>query len=168
MIGYMLFGGRINNLLTSYLNKRELKKLEEIITIGEAVEESVFIDECIQKRISSNKLINWKDLPFFVPKSIIRVLKKATNKPKSRYSNISEFIAGLQSAKSNLPYWQKNSEGIKLSNWYGNDYLITSLKDKSIVKKGKSGNESFRKDNRFLGTSHRDVYASLKEKLNLP
>lgn len=67
LVGFLLFGGKINNDLLSHLNAKEITELQKIQDTKGDFEVSMFIDLCIQKRIDAGKLVDFATLPFYVP-----------------------------------------------------------------------------------------------------
>lgn len=168
LIGYLLFGGKINNNLLSYLNSSEEKKFNKIRKTMEPYDVSKFIDECIAKRVQAGKLIEWTKLPVYVPSKIKRVLKKATSDSKSRYTNVSEFLCELTRVCLQLPNWMSSKEGYTLRDWKGIDYFLFAERGVYRVKKKKNSSSKFIKDNRFIGSSYKEIYGKLKYGIKLP
>jgi serine/threonine protein kinase len=161
IIGFLLFGGSLDNDLTRHMS---LQEVENLSRCGDSFEKSKFVDNCIYCRINSGKLLRWEYLPFYVPKSIKRILKTATSPIDKRYKNVSDFIVALTKVK-NLPDWIVNEEGLELQNWKGYDYLIHK-KDNMVLKR-KHGKQ-YRADKQYVGDCPEDLYAQLKEGINLP
>jgi serine/threonine protein kinase len=168
VIGYLLFGGSLSNILDDHLNRNEKCKLKDIKTTGDGFEISTFYDSCIERKICAKRLLNWNNLPCFVPKNIVSILKKATNSKESRFSNTSEFLAQLLKIRSNFPEWRTNSKGHQLWNWKGMDYLITEEGKEIIVKKKKASSSTYRKEKSLSGASYKEVHAKLRAKIKLP
>lgn len=168
IIGFLLFGGNLNNILTNHLKKDELANLRELEKSAHACDASLFIDSCIEKRASSGKLIHWDSLPFFVPQKIKRILKKATAKIEDRYTNTSEFLLDLANAKQNLPDWVEMPEGYQLENWGKSDFLLTTEQGKILLKKRRHGATAYRTDNSIKCENYHSAYELLKKQINLP
>ena len=167
-IGYLLFGGKLSNYLEEYLNRNEKAALRKIKRDGGDFEISEFIDRCIEKKIKGRRLLDWGSLPCFVPKAIITILKRATSGKNNRYTTTSEFLAQLANVRMNFPEWLITSEGCKLYNWKGIDYLICQEKGKYILKKRKTSSPDFRAVRSITGCSQAEVYTKLKRKIILP
>ena len=163
-IGYLLFGGALDNELTQHLNKKQKAELKEIDSEQGNFESSQYVDGCIENLACRGKLLQWDSLPYFVPRAIIRILKNATKPHGSRYSNVSEFLIDLAKARNNLPEWSLCSDGALLENWKGNDYFI----DKFGLKKRGHGKSQFRRDNSLKADSPEKIFAQLRTKLKLP
>lgn len=166
LIGYMLFGGRLAHDLLSYLNSKEKLKLKEFK--GNWFEECKFVDGCIERRICTGNLLDWKSIPCFVPKKLVTVLRRATTKEGSKYSKVSELMAELQKVRVTLPEWIVSSEGWELRNWKGRDYLITAHEETPSVLKRKHGNTKFITDKKFDGTDADELFEQLSAELGLP
>lgn len=168
LIGYLLFGGKLSNDLLKQLNKRELKGLEDIKETGNDYEISKYIDACIEKRIKSGKLLDWDTIPFYVPKKVVKVIKKAVVDINKRYSNVSEFLAELAKARADLPDWLTTKEGYELRNWKGNDYLLLESSGQVIMKKRKHKSKIFRADNKVSAEGFAAAYYQLTNLIGLP
>lgn len=167
LIGYILFGGQLTKDLLKYLSLRETKEYEKLRAKHEDYEVSLFIDSCLEKRVRSGKLVNWGALPFYVPHTVKRILKRATAKREVRYTNTSEFLADLARIRSNLPEWVKRADGYYLNGWKGIDYIITQEEEIPIVKKRRAGNQEYRRDRSFTGGSYEELCESLRSKVGL-
>lgn len=168
MVGYLLFGGKLTNDLLEYLAAKDLLGLAEVRRTGGQFEESRFVDECLERRIKKNTLLDWNSLPCYVPASLIKILKKATKPHGQRYPSVSEFLAELARVKKGLPDWIDTVDGPMLCNWKKLDYLISENKGVYCIKKGKTGGGSLRNDNGFLAGEFSEVFEDLKIKLGFP
>lgn len=166
LIGYLLLGGQLDNNLEGYLNSREKRQLMRLN--GDRVEEAMFVDACIGRRVCSGKLLDWDTVPCFVPKRFVTTLRRATTKSGSKYSKVSEFLAELQRFRATMPDWMATAAGWCLDNWNGRDYLVTVHENPVRVMKRKHGNEKWISDNKFGGNSHDEVYAQLSRQIGLP
>ncbi|WP_243312808.1 protein kinase family protein [Fundidesulfovibrio agrisoli] len=162
LIGFLLFGGKLSNDLTTYMTRAEKSHLS---TISDVVEQSRFVDSCIYNRIRAKKLINWDSLPFYIPGNIKKILKTATSTIGKRYTNVSDFLRELSHVKYNMPDWIVNNEGYELRNWNGAYYFIRS-EDNTLLKKKKS--KDYRVDNQFSGESPSAIFEQLKARIGLP
>lgn len=163
LIGFLLFGGKLTNDLLFYMSEKEVSKLSEI---DGDYEKSKHVDSCLERKIKSGKLINWSELPFFVPKSLQRALKISLSANNKRYKTVSEFLAELSRLRGKLPDWIIHEEGFLLSDWKGVDMLIRV--EGLTVMKRKSGNQAFRIDNSYNGTTIDEIYNMMKKRLGLP
>jgi serine/threonine protein kinase len=128
IIGYLLFGGKLDNDLLTHLTEKELLKFKALEKNSNDYDVSVFIDDCIGKRIKAGKLLNWDSMPFYIPKKIKSLLKKSAAKHDNRYRNASEFLAELAKIKAIIPDWITESDGYLLKNWNGRDYFLKEEK----------------------------------------
>lgn len=167
-IGYLLFGGKLSNILEDHLNRNEKAELRKVKQKGGNYEVSQYIDLCIEKKVKGKRLLDWECLPCFVPNDIKSVLKRATSEIRNRYSNTSEFLANLSKVRKDFPEWLITAEGCQLYNWKGIDYLICEEKESYIVKKKKTSSSDYRADRKIKGNSQEEVYAMLKNKIQLP
>lgn len=169
MIGYLMFGGQLSDNLKDHLLAGELKnltRLEQANASGYDV--STFVDSCLQKRIQSGSLLNWDNIPLFVPRRIIRALKRAVSN-KGRYQDVSEFLSDLAAARSPMPRWMITPEDQwQLSDWKRNDYLLTNLDGDVRVMKRRNGNEKYIAANDLSGGPLTSVYIRLVDHLKLP
>ena len=164
LIGYILLGGRLDNDLRTYLNPGQIKQLE---SFDDSVEQSKFVDSCIERKIRTATLLDWTTIPCFVPRRFVTILRRSTTKTGSKYSNTSEFLAGSR-IRATLPDWMVTKEGWRLSNWKNRDYLI-SIGDKSLcVMKRKHGNRKFITDRAFIGNDPIKIFHQLADAVGLP
>jgi serine/threonine protein kinase len=165
IIGYILLGGRLDNDLLSYLTPKETRQLAGL---DDSVEESKFVDSCIERRICTGTLLDWATVPCFVPKRFVTALRRSTTKTGSKYSNTSEFLAELQRVRAVLPEWMITEDGWELSNWKGRDYLVT-VDDQTVrVMKRKHGNTKFVTDHRFIGDDPVEIFEQMAVDIGLP
>jgi serine/threonine protein kinase len=162
LIGFLLFGGSINNDLVTHLNAKEKISLTELQATKGDYEVSIFIDSCLQKKIQTGKLVDWGTLPFYVPSRVKAILRSAISITGRRPSTVSELLAELLRARANLPDWMLHEDGFLLRDWHGVDYLIHDAKN-VLMKKGRKSRE-FRVDNGITGIKSKQIYLSLKEK----
>jgi serine/threonine protein kinase len=162
LVGFLLFGGKLDIDLLTHLTASERKALSGV---SGNYEKSTHIDNCIRKRVETGKLVDWKDLPFYVPISVKRALKAAISPINKRYKNGSEFLAELARVRGKLPDWIVHDDGYLLRNWKGIDYLIC---DNFTVMKRKHGKKDFRTDNSFTGKSLEEIHEEMTARLGLP
>lgn len=167
LIGYMLFGGTLSNDLLSYLNKQELKGFNAL-NQNDDFATSRFIDQCIERRVCRQRLLDWSSIPCFVPSPLKRVLRKATKPHGERYATVSEFLAELARVRNGLPEWIRTRKGLKLENWKGSDFLLSEENGVYCVKKKRHASKNFRTDNSFNSGNLNDVFRQLKDGAGLP
>jgi serine/threonine protein kinase len=159
IIGYLLFGGTLDNDLLTHLSRKELTEFNKVKITGDNYETSVFIDSCIERRVKSGRLLNWDSIPFYVPRKVKRVLRAAVSDCEVRYQNV----------RADLPSWMVCENGYELRNWKSNDYLLLENKERVIMKKKKhKSNNAFRGDNSIKANSFPEAYELLKKDLGLP
>jgi|GEM_PF-922754 serine/threonine protein kinase len=171
LIGYLLFGGSISNDLLDHLTTKEKVKLGQIKKeYGVGYETSIFVDSCIEKRIKTTKISDFSSLPFFVPESVKRALRKAICERSKRYNSPSEFLAALVALRPTLPNWvfDGGSNTYILDKWKGNDYVLFEEGGRWHVKRKKSTGTDFRKDSSLSGATVEEAYIKLKGKILLP
>jgi serine/threonine protein kinase len=166
LVGYLLFGGRLSNDLESHLSRANLSRLEGIKASDGSFEVSQFIDSCLEKSVCAGKLVDWAALPLFVPKAIVRCLKRATI--GIRYASCSEFLADLQRAGAGMPRWAAQGDTWVLADWNGRDYRLSNLGGNVAVHKRARGKSKFIADHELSGGGLRDVYDRLASRLRLP
>jgi serine/threonine protein kinase len=168
IIGYLLFGGSLNNDLLLHLSKRELKELDRVKQTGGLYEISKYIDSCIEKKAKSGKLLDWSSIPFYVPKKVVKAVKNAVANRDKRYTNVSEFLSELAKVRAGLPDWISSKDGYQLRDWKGNDYLLLESGEQIILKKRKHKAKLFRVDNSVKAQDFDTAYIQLKRKVGLP
>lgn len=165
LVGYLLFGGRLNNNLETYLSPAKLRKLQALKAVGDNYEVSRFVDGRIENRIARRNLVDWNGLPPFVPSSITRCLKRSIQ--GSRYATCSEFLVELQRAGTGIPDWIRHSDAWVLRDWRGLDYRLSNLNGEVAVHKRAAGKSKFIADNQLSGGTLRIAYARLSSQLGL-
>lgn len=168
IIGYLLFGGSLSEDLPDHLKpaeKRQLARLKyENVPWHQECE---FVDQCVRARIEKGTLLDWDSIPEFVPRRIIRALKRATA-TKNRYRDASEFLAQLASPKP-LPDWiRENGRTCTLRGWKGADYQLTEHNGLISVMKKRVGAAKFMNDNALSGGTWAQTLEHLSQKLELP
>lgn len=167
LIGFLLFGGKISVDLTDHLSPIQRKRLATIERTNDQFEVSRFIDQCIQSKIEKQRLVDLSSLPFFVPRSVKSILRKAISS-KNRYSSACEFLADLNNMRASLPEWIIDGDSLELNGWEGKDYLLYREGAFYGVKKRRSGDPKFKKDNSFgRADTIEDLYEKVKEKLRI-
>ena len=167
LIGYLLFGGSLSNDLLRHLNQKQLRALGEI-NRNDDFAISQHIDGCIAERIRNQGLLDWSSIPCFVPTPLKRVLRKATKSHGDRYGSVSEFLAELARVRIGLPEWVQTSDGPKLENWNGNDFLLEEGGGVFRVKKKRHNSMSYRIDNTFTPGELDVVFGQLRSSIGLP
>ncbi len=77
MIGYLLFRGALSEVLTDHLAPAQHKELARLKHENVPyAEECEFVGGCLQEKIEKGKLLDWKTIPAFVPRKIVRTLRE--------------------------------------------------------------------------------------------
>jgi hypothetical protein len=98
-----LLGGYLPYEETSWLSKQELKHYATLI---DEVDKTIYVDQCIKSKIACGKLLDVSSLPPWVPESLRKIVKKATNtKQEKRFLTASAFMARLYQLKPSAPNW---------------------------------------------------------------
>lgn len=168
LTGYLLFGGKLSNDLLSHLGKRDLSKLKCIKDKGDDYETECFIDDCLENKITKFKLADWKSLPFYIPRGLVLILKRAVCAYSTRYKTTSEFLAALMKIRGKLPDWIKEDNDICLRNWKGNDYLLYKSRNEVRLKKKKVTSSVYRRIRGVSGISFEKAFLKMKKEISLP
>ncbi|SDP72414.1 Protein kinase domain-containing protein [Rhodoferax sp. OV413] len=168
LIGYLLFGGQLSELLTEHLKTAQIKKLEGLRYDNVSyADECLFVDDCLRDRIQRGMLLDWTKIPAYVPRKLVRSLRRATS-IDGRYRDVSEFLAEL-AAVGPLPDWiVEGPQAWTLRDWKKQDYCLVAENGNVIVKKSRSGAAKFSTDHALSGGSWSDVFKRVAEKLGLP
>lgn len=168
IIGYLLFGGALSEELPSHLKRSDARQLAELKYQNVPwYQECEFVDQCIRARVEKGTLLDWDSIPEFVPRRIVRALKRATA-TKKRLGDASEFLAQLASPKP-LPDWiRANSRTCSLRSWKGLDYQLTERDGQISVLKRRVGAARFINDNALSGGTWSQTMELLSDKLELP
>jgi len=165
LVGCQLFGVKLDSNLEAHLTQPQLVKLARLKAAGDQFEVSKYVDSCIERRIHSGTLVDWRKVPFFVPKSLVRCLKRAVC--GARYGSCSEFLFELQRAGAGLPNWIVDGESLVLRDWHGRDYLLSIEGDDAVVRKRSTGKKRFIQDNQLSGGGLPVVYSRLRRQLGI-
>ena len=127
----------------------------------------MFIDRCVREAIEKGALLDWESIPPFVPRRIVRTLRRATSRAQ-RFRDVSEFLAELARVGV-LPDWIKEGEhDWTLRSWKGHDYRLIEIDGDVSVKKRRKGGQKFITDHGLTGGDMDTVFARLNKKLGLP
>jgi len=165
LVGCQLIGARLDNNLEWYLTGPQLEKLARLKADGDQFEISKYVDSCVERRIKNGTLVDWKKVPFFVPKSLVRCLKRAVS--GARYASCSEFLFELQRTGANMPNWIVQGENVLLMDWRGRDYQLGVQGGDVIVRKRSTGKKRFIQDNQLSGGGLPAVYSKLRRQLGV-
>lgn len=143
VILYQLLGGQLSYDENAHLDARQREKLK---AIGNHADKCIFVNTCLQQKICSGAIINYSSLPPWVPDSLKKIIKKATNKdPAKRYQSGGAFWAKLHQVMPDLLDWQRVDGFVTL---FGKKSyrLVQDGEQWAVEKKIKS---DWRKDNSF-------------------
>jgi serine/threonine protein kinase len=168
VIGYLLFGGQLSEVLTDHLaagQHRDLQQLKyENVPFAK---ECDFVDGCLREKIEKGKLLDWKTIPAFVPPKIVRTLRRATASSR-RFGDVSEFLAEL-AAVGPLPDWIAEGEQVwSLRDWKRHDYRLIKEKGELIAKKRRVGAAKFMTDHALSGGDWSEAFKRVAKKIELP
>ena len=104
MVLYQTVGGHLPYEESAWLNSRELKKYREMT---DEIDRQIYANSCIKNRIEKGKIVNTGTLPPWVCVPLCRTISKACNvDPSKRYQSCSEFLARINSIKSEIHDWK--------------------------------------------------------------
>jgi hypothetical protein len=148
---YQLLGGYFPYDEAAWLSKRERIAYS---TMTSAVDRTIYAKECISKRIVSDKMLDYATIPFWVPKSLKDVVKKACRiAPNKRLQSAADFMAELHKAKSVLPNWSLE-DGILTMTDTTSYRLVPQNVEWAVEKKAQT---TWRKDNSFGGMTKAEI-----------
>ena len=161
-IGMVLFqtlGGHIPYEESAWLNSRELKKYRKMTDV---IDRQIYANSCIRNRIEKGKIVNIGILPAWVCVPLRRTISKACNvEPSKRYQSCSEFLARINSIKSEIHDW-KIEQGLPVR--YGKTkYRIGFEKKKKIHFVQKNKGAGWRRDNSIKGSSVEDLVLGIEK-----
>lgn len=153
MVLYQTLGGHLPYEESAWLNSRELKKYREMT---DEIDRQIYANSCIKNRIEKGKIVNTGTLPPWVCVPLCRTISKACNvDPSKRYQSCSEFLARINSIKSEIHDW-KIEQGLPVR--YGKaKYRIAFDNKKNIHFVQKNRGASWRRDNSIKGISVKDL-----------
>jgi serine/threonine protein kinase len=104
IILYQLLGGFLPYDEVSWLNRSELNHYN---SLNDGVDRSVFVDQVLIRKIQKGKILQIEKLPPWTPKSLHRLIRKATNSnPQKRFTSAADFLAQLHKFRSNMVDWR--------------------------------------------------------------
>lgn len=102
---YQLLGGPLPSAEVAWLNKRERRRYN---AMSDPVDRTLFVDQVLKQKITKGRLLSPKQVKPWVPRPLLRVVRKAANKdPASRYATVANFMATLNRTKLRIPDWKK-------------------------------------------------------------
>lgn len=158
---YQLLGGELSYVPEDWLKDKERKQLA---SLANAAEQSDFIDACIHSKITSNKLLRLDSLPFWVPKHLKKIVRKATSTaPAKRYQCAADFQADLHRARARTHDWQCIDGIPTLLAPDATSYRILKHSHNYQVEKKKSG--AWRKDNSIESNDPTEIVLAIEARL---
>lgn len=155
---YQLLGGFLPYDEFSWMSKQELKHYNEL---SDRVDRSIFVDQCIKLKITKGKILNLKTLPAWVPDSLKRVIRKATNiDPSKRFQSSTAFKTELHRLRPNIPDWYIDNGVPHLK--AKTSYKIIDNESELIVQKKRNGD--WRQDNSFESDNISDLIKEINKK----
>jgi eukaryotic-like serine/threonine-protein kinase len=138
---YQLLGGHLSYDEISWMSKPELSHYG---SLTDQCKKSIYVDKCIKAKIIKGKILNIKTLPPWVPDSLKKIIRKATNVDNSkRFPNATAFKTNLHRVRSAIWDWYLD-EGIPTLR-ANTSYRI--LKEGNGFQIQKKRNGDWRKDN---------------------
>jgi eukaryotic-like serine/threonine-protein kinase len=132
-----------------WFSEREMKKYN---SIRNGREKAKYIDECIGKKITHDKLVIMKSLPIYIDRKFKRVINKAIHLDyRQRYKNPSLFLKEIHNLLRSTPdyLFEKNILHITHSN--GKSFRIyKNVKNNLILEK--KCNTTWRQDHSHTGS----------------
>ncbi len=142
MVLFQLLGGPLPYDQKAWLNAKQLKCMGDFVDETDA---SIYGDRCIEERISKGRIVNVSDLPPWVPKSLVKIVKTATHvKPESRYKSVADFIIALNHVLPSIQDWRLTGGILYLH--AATSFMISVTDGKLSVKK-RRGEGDWRRDN---------------------
>jgi serine/threonine protein kinase len=144
MVLYQLLGGPLAYDQKTWLSTKQLKIFADYI---DEVDASLYGDRCIEERIIKGKIVSIGDLPPWVPKSLVNIVKKSTNvNSEKRYKSVAEFLMAINHASQSVPDWHLTDGALYLN--ASTSFMITQSPSGLSVRK-KRGGADWRRDNSF-------------------
>jgi len=107
MVFFQVLGGKLPYADDAYLSDPERKAYKAYTEAGDYFQRSKLVDTAIKKRACDGTLLDLKSLPFFVPRNVKQVIRKATAvDPSDRYNTASEFMSALTTLTHRVTDWQ--------------------------------------------------------------
>ncbi len=160
---YQLLGGFLPYDPEYYLSPAQKKLYKKL---SSDFEKSKFIDDILCKLASKGKLLDYSTLPYYVDKSIKRIITKATDPdPGKRYGSASLFMLKLHQLGI-LPDWWKIDHHYTLMNYDGKDFRIVPGKNYRLYKcmKSKTNQENWRRES-FGEDTQKSIVEKLMKKI---
>lgn len=158
---FQLLGGYFPYDEAEWLTKRELIKYQ---ALSDPIDQQLFANTAIEKLIRRGKILDMDTLPPWVPITLKRIVRKATNPERQkRYSSASEFMTALSKAVQSTLDWQIVDEKPTLLG--PTSFQIKVCKDNSITIEKKK-NSGWRKVTGLSSGSLAEAVQSIEEQVS--
>lgn len=149
----VLLGYSLSDDLESYLSSRDRKTFD---TLTKYEDQAIFLDRVIESRITTQKLIDYSKLPFYVDSKLISIVRKMVCSYDKRFNSIVHVFTALTDYERSKKNWVEDENGnFVLENFKGKDYLI-------VLEKGGYLLKHRRNSQNFIQIPRTDVYESLE------
>ncbi|WP_157797504.1 protein kinase domain-containing protein [Acinetobacter pseudolwoffii] len=149
----VLLGYSLSDDLESYLSSRDRKTFD---TLTKYEDQAIFLDRVIESRITTQKLIDYSKLPFYVDSKLISIVRKMVCSYDKRFNSIVHVLTALTDYERSKKNWVEDENGnFVLENFKGKDYLI-------VLEKGGYLLKHRRNSQNFIQIPRTDVYESLE------
>jgi len=166
VILHQLLGGSIDMTPRNYLNKREMAKFNKM---KDEIDKTIFVDDVVKKCIEKGRLLNYDNLPSYVPTSLIKILKAATNKNyKKRYKEVTQFMCEIARVCGGIPNWKQSKNEITLEMWNKKSFKIIKEKSSYIAMRKISGSSKWRNEKHSKSANIEGVVQYLQNAYNIP
>ncbi len=154
---FQLLGGNLPYSEISWLNKHERKHYNSLI---DEVDRTIFADQCLKAKISRGKILDMSSLPPWVPDTLKRTIRKATNViPKKRFQSASAFHVHLNNLRASVPNWVIIDGHLVLEG--SRSYRIINDGEISVQKRMNQGN--WRRDNSIQAAKISEAVSAINE-----
>ena len=154
---FQLLGGYFPYEQHDWLDAKELKKYRAII---DGIDKQIFAKQCIQKMITTGKIIDINSLPPWVCVPLRKTVRKACHFDSTkRFQSCAEFLAHLQKISGSIHDWIVE-EGFIIHRGVKRKYRIFTDPNNGELHVFKGINNIWRRDNSF---SSRNIDGLVKE-----
>lgn len=144
MIFFQLLGGRLPYEETAWLTSKELA----IYKAKPVPDDQHYANEVIETKIKRGKILDYSSLPRWVPKKLIRVVRKCCNLNHSdRYGSLSDLIVKLNNLRPFIPDWRLDPDPVLHKGEY--QFRIAKRGDKYLIEKKTSEYSAWRKQRNY-------------------
>jgi serine/threonine protein kinase len=134
---FQTLGGYFPGAYFDWLTEGEKRKFE---AIRGHYEQTVFLENVIQTRVSKNTLLKFDSLPKYIDPKIVKIIRNSTHpKLNLRYSNTGEFMSELFKVQKRLTNWIPDVESYVAIKPNGDKYRVVKLRKGYATEKYGSG-----------------------------